>query len=66
MIWLGTMVPAKPTQEQYSVFRGYIDARHAEGGMSDMTVLDFAAMVEDSFVETRMVEYRPAPRRPAY
>ena len=58
---IGTMVAAKPTQEQYSVFRGYIDARHAEGGMSDMTVLDFAAMVEDSFVETRMVEYRPIP-----
>lgn len=56
------MVPAKPTQEQYSVFRSYIDARHAEGGMSDMTVLDFAAMVEDSFVETRMVEYRLVPK----
>ncbi len=26
--------------------------------MADMTVLDFAAMVEDSFVDTRLVEYR--------
>jgi arginine-tRNA-protein transferase len=30
--------------------------------MADMTVLDYAMMVEDSHVETRMIEYR---RRPA-
>ena len=47
-----------PTSEQYSLFRGYIDARHADGGMADMTVLDYAMMVEDSHVETRIVEYR--------
>ena len=47
-----------PTSEQYSVFRSYLDARHRDGGMADMTVLDYAMMVEDSHVETRMVEYR--------
>ena len=50
--------PAKATSEQYSLFRGYIDERHADGGMADMTVLDFAAMVDDSFVDSRIVEYR--------
>ena len=50
--------PAKANPELYSLFRDYIDQRHAEGGMADMTVLDFASMVEDSFVETRIVEYR--------
>jgi arginine-tRNA-protein transferase len=40
------------------VFRGYLDARHRDGGMADMTVLDYAMMVEDSHVETRIVEYR--------
>jgi len=49
---------ATPTSEQYSLFRAYIDARHANGGMADMSVLDYAMMVEDSHVETRMVEYR--------
>jgi arginyl-tRNA--protein-N-Asp/Glu arginylyltransferase len=49
---------AVPTSEQYSVFRSYLDARHRDGGMADMTVLDYAMMVEDSHVETRMVEYR--------
>jgi leucyl-tRNA---protein transferase len=47
-----------PTSEQYSVFRGYLDSRHRDGGMADMTVLDYAMMVEDSHVETRIVEYR--------
>jgi len=47
-----------PTSEQYSVFRGYLDSRHRDGGMADMTVLDYAMMVEDSHVDTRVVEYR--------
>jgi leucyl-tRNA---protein transferase len=50
--------PNKPTSEQYSLFRGYLDARHGNGGMADMTVLDFAMMVEDSHVESVLVEYR--------
>src|SRR5437588_2189853 len=49
---------AVPTSEQYSVFRSYLDARHRDGGMADMSVLDYCMMVEDSHVETRMVEYR--------
>ncbi len=47
-----------PTSEQYSLFRGYLDSRHSDGGMADMTALDFAMMVEDSHVETCVVEYR--------
>ncbi|HEX4408442.1 MAG TPA: arginyltransferase [Xanthobacteraceae bacterium] len=49
---------AVPTSEQYSVFRAYLDSRHRDGGMADMTVLDYAMMVEDSHIETRIVEYR--------
>ena len=52
---------AVPTSEQYSVFRSYLDARHRDGGMADMTVLDYAMMIEDSHVDTRMVEYRCGP-----
>jgi arginyl-tRNA--protein-N-Asp/Glu arginylyltransferase len=55
---LGDMRTAVPSSEQYSVFRSYLDARHRDGGMADMTVLDFAMMVEDSHVKTRMIEYR--------
>jgi arginine-tRNA-protein transferase len=55
---VGEMRVPVPTSEQYSVFRGYLDSRHRDGGMADMTVLDYAMMVEDSHVKTRMVEYR--------
>ncbi|MGN6550743.1 MAG: arginyltransferase [Pararhizobium sp.] len=50
--------PAEPSSEQYSLFRRYLDARHQRGGMSDMTVLDYAMMVEDTHVNTKIIEYR--------
>jgi arginine-tRNA-protein transferase len=55
---VGEMRTPAPTSEQYSVFRAYLDARHRDGGMADMTVLDYAMMIEDSHVDTRLVEYR--------
>jgi leucyl-tRNA---protein transferase len=55
---IGEMRTSAPTSEQYSVFRAYLDARHRDGGMADMTVLDYAMMIEDSHVQTRLVEYR--------
>jgi arginine-tRNA-protein transferase len=55
---VGEMRAAVPTSEQYSVFRAYLDSRHHDGGMADMTVLDYAMMVEDSHVTTKIVEYR--------
>jgi arginine-tRNA-protein transferase len=57
----GEMRVAAPTSEQYSVFRAYLDARHCDGGMADMTVLDYAMMIEDSHVQTRLIEYRRRP-----
>lgn len=55
---IGVEHQAEPSTEQYSLFRRYLDARHKRGGMSDMTVLDYAMMVEDTHVDTRIVEYR--------
>lgn len=49
---------ASATSEQYSLFRNYIDKRHDDGGMADMTVLDFSSMINESFVNTRLIEYR--------
>lgn len=56
---------ATPTSEQYALFRDYIDARHSDGGMVDMTVLDYTMMVEDSVVETTLTEYRQKPSEDA-
>ncbi|RFB04697.1 arginyltransferase [Parvularcula marina] len=51
-------LPPRTTSEQFSVLRGYLDTRHAEGGMADMTVLDYQSMVEQTPVDTLLIEYR--------
>ncbi|QFS82657.1 arginyl-tRNA-protein transferase [Roseivivax sp. THAF40] len=45
------------TEEQYALFRRYLDARHADGGMADMDIFEFAAMVEETPIRSRVVEY---------
>lgn len=55
---VGTRLPPSPSAEQYDLFREYLEARHENGGMTEMSVLDYAMMVEDTHVETLVVEYR--------
>ena len=45
------------TEEQYDLFRRYLDVRHADGGMADMDVFEFAAMIEETPIRSRVVEY---------
>ncbi|MFN7003943.1 MAG: arginyltransferase [Roseinatronobacter sp.] len=45
------------TEDQFDLFRRYLDARHADGGMADMDVFEFAAMIEETPVRTRVLEY---------
>ncbi|KMK67499.1 arginyltransferase [Puniceibacterium sp. IMCC21224] len=45
------------TEDQYSLFRRYLDQRHADGGMADMDVFEFAAMIEETPIRSRVVEY---------
>ncbi len=45
------------TEEQYDLFRTYLESRHATGGMADMDAFEFAAMVEETPIRTRIVEY---------
>jgi arginine-tRNA-protein transferase len=49
------------TEEQYDLFRSYLDARHAAGGMADMDMQEFAAMIEETPVRSRVVEYYRRP-----
>jgi arginine-tRNA-protein transferase len=56
---IGKTVPNLVTSEHHSLFRDYLDDRHSDGGMAEMSVLDFTLMVEDSHVDTQLVEYRP-------
>jgi arginyl-tRNA--protein-N-Asp/Glu arginylyltransferase len=46
------------TEEQFALLRQYLDSRHPGGGMADMDEVDFADMVEQTPVDTYVVEYR--------
>ncbi|GGE81755.1 arginyltransferase [Sphingomonas prati] len=46
------------TEEQFALLRRYLAARHPGGGMAEMDELDFADMVEQTPVDTLVVEYR--------
>ena len=46
--------------EQYALLTRYLAARHPQGGMDGMDAVDYADMVEQTPVQTRVVEYRDA------
>lgn len=48
------------TEDQFTLFRRYLDARHADGGMADMDVFEFAAMIEETPIKSRVIEYTRA------
>jgi leucyl-tRNA---protein transferase len=48
----------KATREQFALMRTYLDARHASGGMNDMSLFEYAEMVEETPVQTILIEYR--------
>ena len=50
------------TEAQYALFRSYLDDRHADGGMADMDIFEFAAMIEETPVRSRVVEYSTESR----
>lgn len=45
------------TEEQFELFRDYLGSRHADGGMADMDISEFASMIEETTVRTRIIEY---------
>lgn len=51
--------------EQYTIFNAYVETRHSDGGMADMSMFDYQAMIEDSSVNSFLREYRqPVPDTP--
>jgi arginine-tRNA-protein transferase len=49
---------ATATPEQYALFRRYLERRHAVSGMANMTWFEFRAMIDDSPVDTILIEWR--------
>jgi arginine-tRNA-protein transferase len=54
----GEVRQARATPEQYALFKRYLEARHAGGGMTQMNFIDYEYMVEDTPVQSVLVEYR--------
>lgn len=52
------IVPARATAEQYRLFNAYQERRHAGSDMALMGFYDYRAMVEDSPIDTQLVEFR--------
>ena len=50
--------PTVATGEQYDLFKRYLESRHAGGGMNQMSFVDYEYMVEDTPVQSVLVEYR--------
>ena len=51
-------MPARATAEQFQLFQRYQQARHGDGDMATMSFYDYRAMVEDTPIETFIVEFR--------
>ena len=49
------------TEDQFALFRRYLDHRHADGGMADMDIFEFAAMIEETPIRSRVIEYTSPP-----
>ncbi len=50
------------TEEQFVLFRRYLAGRHAEGGMAEMSWVDYRAMVDQGPVSSLVVEWRRPDR----
>lgn len=50
--------PAIATDEQYRLFKSYLHDRHDDGEMSGMSFADYRAMIEETSIETRVIEFR--------
>jgi len=46
------------TEEQFALLQRYLSARHPGGGMTEMDEMDFADMVEQTPVDSHVIEYR--------
>ncbi|MBI5164532.1 MAG: arginyltransferase [Magnetospirillum sp.] len=51
-------VPARATADQYRLFARYQEGRHAGGDMALMGYYDYRSMVEDSPIDTFLIEFR--------
>lgn len=54
----GFELPARASAEQFQLFQHYQQARHRDGDMATMSFYDYRAMVEDTPIDTLVIEFR--------
>ncbi len=54
----GFEVPPRATAEQFQLFQRYQQLRHGDGDMATMSFYDYRAMVEDTPIDSLIVEFR--------
>ena len=54
------MMPAKATPDQFQLFARYQDERHTGGDMATMDYYDYQALIEETPVDSMVVEFRDA------
>jgi arginine-tRNA-protein transferase len=56
-------MPPRATAEQFALFQRYQQRRHGDGDMATMSFYDYRAMVEDTPIDTAIVEFRDREER---
>lgn len=46
------------TEEQFALFERYLNSRHGDGDMANMTQADYRSLVEDTPIDTEIIEFR--------
>jgi arginine-tRNA-protein transferase len=59
----GVEMPPRATAEQYQLFQRYQNTRHEDGDMATMSFYDYRAMVEDTPIDSCLVEFRDTADR---
>jgi arginine-tRNA-protein transferase len=54
----GLETAPRATTEQFQLFQRYQQTRHGDGDMASMSFYDYRAMIEDTPIETLVVEFR--------
>ena len=55
--------PVRATAEQFELFARYQDSRHNGGDMATMDFYDYQALIEETPVDSELIEYRTPDRR---
>ncbi len=60
--WHAIVRPPVATQEQFALFSSYVRGRHMDGEMSTMNFEQYRDMLEETTVDTQLIEFRISQR----